>query len=131
MQRGPNWPALRTPLQFLTGCGSRQRRSPTGGWPKGMPLKLRTPSWGASVDSRMPLAVLTRSAATDGGIATAQTAMAGRINVEAFIEISTHQDSNTGREWAAGREAARSYRGFRPVAQIHPLAGSRKTWASA
>src|ERR1035438_10226498 len=110
MHRGPKWSALRTPFQFLTGWGSRQRRSPTGGWPNGMPLKLRTPSLGASVDSRMPLAVLTRSAANDGWIATAQTAMVGRINVEAFMEISTHQDSNTGHKRSEERRGGKECR---------------------
>src|ERR1035441_9578983 len=76
MHAGPNWSALRTPVQFLTGCGSRQRRSPTGDWPNGMPLKLRTPSLGAAVDSRMPLAVLTRSAAKAGNTAAVHVTMA-------------------------------------------------------
>src|SRR5580658_8730579 len=74
MHRGPNWPALRAPVQFLTGCGSRQRRSPTGGCAKGMPLKLRTPSLGVEVDSRMPFAVVTRSAARAGNTAALQMA---------------------------------------------------------
>ena len=30
----------KTPLQGLTGCGSRQRKLPTGGAAKGIPLKL-------------------------------------------------------------------------------------------
>src|SRR3954466_3219988 len=63
MQRGPNSSALRAPAHFFTGRGSRHRRLPTGGWAKGMPLKLRTPSLGAALASRAPLAVLTRSAA--------------------------------------------------------------------
>ena len=37
MHRAPNWSALRTPFQFLTGCGGFQRRSPTGGAANGMP----------------------------------------------------------------------------------------------
>src|SRR5438552_6075979 len=90
MHRGPNWSALRTPFQFLTDWGSRQRRSPTGGWPNGMPLKLRTPSLGGAVDSRMPLAVLTRSGLTRseanvGCIAAAHTAMTARSDDEVFI----------------------------------------------
>src|SRR5580692_385563 len=63
MQRAPNLSALRTPFQFFTGWGSFQRSSPTGGAAKGMPLKLRTLSFGGAVDSTTPLAVLTRSAA--------------------------------------------------------------------
>ena len=78
MHRGPNWSALRAPVQFLTGCGSRQRRSPTGGCANGMPLKLRTPSLGAEVDSRMPFAVFTRSAARAGNTAALQITMAGK-----------------------------------------------------
>ena len=63
MQRGPNWSALRAPVQFFTGCGSFQRRSPTGGAANGIPLKLRTPDLAAAVVSIRPLAVLTWSAA--------------------------------------------------------------------
>src|SRR5262245_15670742 len=97
MHRGPNWSALRTALQFLTGCGSRQRRSPTGGWPKGIPLKLRTPFLGAAVDSRMPLAILTRSAANDGRVAAAQRSNAGKIDVEAFIKAMLQRRCGTFR----------------------------------
>src|SRR5688572_9946232 len=32
-----------TPLQGMTGCGACQRRSPTGGAAKGIPLKAATP----------------------------------------------------------------------------------------
>src|SRR5450432_3716680 len=108
MHRGPNSSALRTPFQFLTGWGSRQRRSPVGGWPNGMPLKLRTPSLGAAVDCRVPSAVFTRSPANEGWIAAAQIAMAGRIDVEAFIELLTHQDSNTGHKSAVGASVLNS-----------------------
>src|SRR5262245_31863015 len=86
MHRGPNSSALRTPLQFFAGCGSRQRRSLTGGWANGMPLKLRTPSFGAAFDCRMPLAVLTRSAANASWAAAAQITATGHINVKAFID---------------------------------------------
>ena len=58
MQVGPNLSALRTPVQFFTGCGSRQRRSPTGGWPNGIPLKLRTPFLAGAVDSSTPFAIV-------------------------------------------------------------------------
>ena len=63
MQRGPNWSALRTPVHFFTGWGSLRRRAPTGGCANGIPLKLQTPELGAAVDSMVPLAILTRSAA--------------------------------------------------------------------
>src|SRR5579863_4227905 len=76
MHRGPNWSALRAPVQLLTGWGSRQRRSPTGGCANGMPLKLRTPSLGAEVDSTMPFAVFTRSAVMAGNAAAAQITIA-------------------------------------------------------
>ena len=46
MQDGPNVSALRARTNSSAGCGSRQRRSPTGGCAKGIPLKLRTPSFG-------------------------------------------------------------------------------------
>jgi hypothetical protein len=59
MQRGPNWSALRTPVQSFTGWGSRQRRSPSGGCANGIPLKLRTPSLAGVVHSIKPLAILT------------------------------------------------------------------------
>src|ERR1051326_2488591 len=96
MQRGPNSSALRTPLQFFTGWGSRQRRLPTGGWPKGIPLKLRTPSLGGAFASRRPLAILTRSAATDGCVAAAHSAKTESTGVKSFIWLPTHQDSITG-----------------------------------
>src|SRR5258707_10792172 len=55
------WSALRTPFQLPAGWGSRQRKLPTGGAAKGMPLKEWTPL--ASVTpSRRPLATLTRGA---------------------------------------------------------------------
>src|SRR5689334_11343646 len=75
MHEGPNSSALRVPDQFLTGWGSRQRRSPTGGCPKGRPLKLRTPSRGAALDSTVPLAVFTRSAADEGRTVAAKVTM--------------------------------------------------------
>src|SRR5258707_1216789 len=52
MHRGPNWSALRLPVQFWMGCGSRQRSSPTGGCPNGMPLKVRTPSFAAALSAQ-------------------------------------------------------------------------------
>jgi hypothetical protein len=47
----------------LTGCGGCQRKSPTGGAAKGTPLKILSEESALTVPSRMPLAVLTRSAA--------------------------------------------------------------------
>jgi hypothetical protein len=41
-----------------------------------MPLKVRTPSWGAAVDSRMPLAVFTRSLAKAADTAAVQITIA-------------------------------------------------------
>ena len=63
MQRGPNWSALRAPVQFFTGCGSLHRSSPTGGCANGIPLKTRTPELEGTVDSTAPLAIFTRSEA--------------------------------------------------------------------
>src|SRR5215471_14298218 len=94
MHRGPNWSALRMPFQFFTGWGSRQRRSPSGGRPNGIPLKLRTPSLGAAVDSRMPFAVVTRSAANSAGIARAQIAIFAKIEV--CMGYRLFRDGNTG-----------------------------------
>ncbi len=37
MQRDANSDPSRTPVQFAAGCGSRQRKSPTGGAANGMP----------------------------------------------------------------------------------------------
>src|SRR5215831_4782967 len=85
MQRGPNSSALRTPLQFLTGCGSRQRKLPTGGWPNGIPLKLRTPSLAAAVDSREPFAILTRSPANEDPIVHRPIRQTGSIDRQTFI----------------------------------------------
>src|SRR5690242_18575199 len=63
MQRGPNWVAGRTPVQFFTGCGAFHRESPTGGAANGTPLNARTPvAWGPDPSS-VPFAILTRSAA--------------------------------------------------------------------
>src|SRR5450432_4639030 len=100
MHRGPNSSALRMPFQFLTGCGSRQRRSPNGGWPNGMALKLRMPSFCAALDWRTPLAVLTRSAANDDWVAAVQMIMAVRMDVEAFIGLGlTRMVTSAGRRW--------------------------------
>src|SRR5262245_39796172 len=42
-QAAPNTVASRTPLQFFTGIGSRQRNAPIGGRAKGIPLKADPP----------------------------------------------------------------------------------------
>ena len=47
MQLGEKWSALRTPCQGATGWGARQRRFPTGGAAKGMPLN-------ATMDGSLP-----------------------------------------------------------------------------
>src|SRR5579859_4665221 len=108
MHRGPNWSALRTAFQFLTGWGSRQRRSPTGGWPNGMPLKLRTPSLGGAVDSRMPLAILTRSEANAGCIAAAPTAITTSTDDEVFMRIiyqlGSYHHGSTGNRRGGSRQ---------------------------
>src|SRR5262249_40082497 len=63
MQRVPNSVALRTPLQFFTGCGAFQRNSPTGGAANGIPRKTRTPGVPAVAPSTTPFSVRTSSAA--------------------------------------------------------------------
>src|SRR5581483_441599 len=40
---GPNFVVSRTPGQGVTGCGSRHRRSPTGGAANGIPLNTAPP----------------------------------------------------------------------------------------
>src|SRR5262245_47915496 len=97
MHLGPNSSALRTPLQFFAGWGSRQRSSPTGGWANGMPLKLRMPSLGAALDSRTPLAIFTRSAADTGPNAAAQIAITERIDGEVFIVLFSLIQLTAGR----------------------------------
>src|ERR1035437_10663432 len=47
MQLGEKWSALRPPCQDATGWGARQRRCPTGGAAKGMPLN-------ATMDASLP-----------------------------------------------------------------------------
>src|SRR5581483_3246850 len=42
-QGAPKVTASRMPLQGFIGKGGRQRRLPTGGWAKGMPLKTAPP----------------------------------------------------------------------------------------
>src|SRR5262249_52358718 len=61
IQRGPNLSALRTPGQLGVGWGGFQRKSPIGGSPNGMPLKLRIPELLSETPSSVPLAILTRS----------------------------------------------------------------------
>ena len=97
MQAAPNLSALRTPGQFFTGCGSRQRKSPTGGWANGIPLKLRTPSLGGTVDSTMPFAVFTRSAPKAGSATAAESTRAGRsASTGVLMGSSIPADHTTG-----------------------------------
>ena len=97
MQVAPNVSALRTPDHFFGGCGSRQRRSPTGGWANGIPLKLRTPSLGGTVDSTMPFAVFTRSAPRAGSATAAESMRAGRsVSTDVFMGPSILPDHSTG-----------------------------------
>ena len=58
MARGPNLSAARTPDQFCGGCGSRQRKLPTGGAAYGTPLNSRMPD--TFTPSSVPLAMVTR-----------------------------------------------------------------------
>src|SRR5688572_16227878 len=72
----PNWSAFRTPSHFGAGWGSFQRRSPSGGAAKGMPLKARTPDFRVIPDTS-PLSVLTGSSIAAGiGAETATTSAA-------------------------------------------------------
>ena len=57
MGLGPKSIAFLSPFQAVTGCGSRQRRSPMGGAAKGMPLKTLIPE--ASVPTKIPSSTLT------------------------------------------------------------------------
>src|SRR5271157_6623440 len=79
--------ASRTPDQEGTGCGSRQRRLPTGGIAKGMPLN--TTELPCSKPTRAPLARRARglSGAMDCGLFAA----ASRIE-----NASPTKDSRTG-----------------------------------
>src|ERR1039457_1124933 len=71
---GANLSAGRRPSHFATGCGGRQRSSPTGGVAKGTPLKTVRPSsfvpcnWPCSTDTVVFAARLIHGTAT---IATA------------------------------------------------------------
>src|SRR5580698_11587577 len=44
MHAGANLSAARTPVHATGGCGGRQRKSPSGGVAKGMPLYTVAPS---------------------------------------------------------------------------------------
>src|SRR5581483_5058483 len=77
MQTSPKWSAFLTPSHFATGCGGRQRRSPIGGVPNGMPLKARTPGPAATPDTR-PASVRTGSGTAPSSVATAAAARANR-----------------------------------------------------
>src|SRR5512138_2741429 len=57
--------ALRSPCQFFTGCGSRQRRSPTGGCANGMPLKMRRSFSLSTTPTSVPFAIFTRAASDE------------------------------------------------------------------
>src|SRR5689334_7468117 len=57
MGPGANLSACRTPSHFLGGCGARQRRSPTGGSAKGIPLYTTNPS--SNVPCNKPCSTLT------------------------------------------------------------------------
>src|SRR5262245_22050715 len=55
----PNSVASRTPSHEAAGCGSFQRRSPTGGAAYGIPLKLRIRPSALAMPRTVPVAVLT------------------------------------------------------------------------
>src|SRR5438477_6198438 len=57
MARGPNLSALRTPVQFGTGCGSLQRKFPVGAAAKGTPLNVLMPD--SFTPSNVPLEIFT------------------------------------------------------------------------
>src|SRR5262245_46786425 len=58
-QLSENLSALRTPSHFAGGCGGRQRKFPTGGAAKGIPLKTRTPGIEPATPSSKPLSTRT------------------------------------------------------------------------
>ena len=63
MQCGLQVSARNTPSQGITGCGGRQRRAPTGGAAKGMPLNRCTPDSERVVPSTRPPVIPSRAAA--------------------------------------------------------------------
>src|ERR1700722_3387536 len=75
MQLAENRSALRTPVQTGAGRGARQRRSPTGGAAKGIPLKTVMEGSPAATPATSPLLILTGcgSAANDAWVAIAST----------------------------------------------------------
>jgi hypothetical protein len=54
MEAAPNESAVITPSQGTTGCGSFQRKSPTGGAAKGMPLYAIMPFVAVSTPITLP-----------------------------------------------------------------------------
>src|SRR4051794_19896598 len=88
IQRGPKLVAGRTSLQFRTGCGAFQRRSPTGGSANGRPLKARTPLACGPVPSTTPDASLTRSGPAAKAEAVRVTAV--RIVRRIAAPMTTH-----------------------------------------
>jgi len=96
MQAGPKALASSTPSHGATGRGARQRKAPTGGCAKGMPLKLTTPS--AAVPRTSPLSVRTSigSWAADG-LGRVDTTSASPRTVPRIPRISP----STGREGTA------------------------------
>src|ERR1700733_983913 len=65
IQSWPYWVALRTPRQAATGCGGRQRRSPTGGAAQGNTLQGSTPSFAAPLKTPVSTVTATISLSSD------------------------------------------------------------------
>jgi hypothetical protein len=57
---GPAAVAARSPAHGATGCGGRQRRSPTGGVANGTPRNTRTPAAESSRPTSVPASTVTR-----------------------------------------------------------------------
>src|ERR1041384_4483473 len=137
MHRGPNCVACRTPVQFFGGFGGAHRKSPTGGSAKGIPLNARTPLVWVAEPSRVPLAVLTRSAPNNEAMDMVRIRVLP-IRVRAIYSDSPGGDAdyNNGREGVADqrnrpREQAANWRGagncVSPAASS--AASSSGTWA--
>src|SRR5947209_20502674 len=77
--------ACRTSVQGVTGCGARQRNSPTGGWANGTPLKDSTAS--AVIPCNLPASVLTTPACanSDGTDSTATSTIANFVKRTIYI----------------------------------------------
>ena len=59
MQRGPKWPAARTPCHAATGCGGFQRSAPSGAAAYGMPLNSSRPARASWTPDNAPVSIRT------------------------------------------------------------------------